>query len=122
MYLAVKFYGQEQNPAGLPAEWPSQVIEIHEGQESPDGYADMTLKELEQYKSERQDSYDDWKERVHVPADRDRQEKEFLLSKMRPTTEMLEALMAAGEQLNPREINFVKRHNKIKEDLRKSNG
>lgn len=62
MNLAVKFYQDDNNPQSLPDEWPSQVRELGESTELPEGeWTLMTLEEFEAHKAAHQAEYNTWK-------------------------------------------------------------
>lgn len=75
MNLAVlKFQYDEQQPAGMPDEWPSKVVEIGESTELPeqcpeeDGWIVMSLAEYNAHKATHQSAFNTWWSTYSAPT------------------------------------------------------
>lgn len=56
--FAVKLYADD--PLGIPDGWPSDVLEVADGDSAPDGYVAMTQAQIEAQKESLADAYESW--------------------------------------------------------------
>lgn len=61
MKLAVKFYRDLPNPDQYPGYWPAKCVELDDDDTDLDGYTMMSLKELEAYKDDYREQFDEWR-------------------------------------------------------------